>query len=240
MFKYIPLLLIPFLLAGCGRQDQNNPEQVNVNQQQEISDNSMISGYPEGAEVYTVNLIDSSVDWYCRRILVDTNNHHGGINIKEGTIAYLDDQFVGAEFVMDMASIVDYDLSGKMKETLEKHIKSADFFNVEAYPTAVFKATKIEPNPDALDSRTNFVITGDLTIKDVTKEISFPAIVNKTEEKITAQAEFSVNRTEWGVVYGSGGFFDNLGNSVIDDMIRYEINLVAEAGCSVEADVCGL
>ncbi|PIT90469.1 MAG: YceI family protein [Candidatus Komeilibacteria bacterium CG10_big_fil_rev_8_21_14_0_10_41_13] len=235
MFKYIPLLLIPFLLAGCGQQEQNNP-QASVNQEQEVADNSMASDYPEGAEVYTVNLADSLIDWFCKRIWVSTNNHNGNINIKEGSIVYLDDQFVSADFVIDMTTIKDNDLSGQMKETLESHIKSSDFFDVENYPTAVFKATKVEKEA----GENNFLITGNLTIKDQTHEIAFPAVVEKTDEQIIASAEFSIDRTKWGVTYQSGNFFEELGEKVIDDMIRFKVDLIAESGCQVEADVCGL
>src|SRR3989344_4403564 len=109
---------------------------------------------------------------------------------------------------------------------LEKHLKSDDFFDVAKYPTATFSIKEVVPGPD---SPTTFVysIRGDLTMKGRTNEISFPAHIFLKEEALHAEAAFEIDRTKWDLSYGSGNFFQNLGDNLIDDMVALSFEIVA-------------
>jgi polyisoprenoid-binding protein YceI len=105
---------------------------------------------------------------------------------------------------------------------IEAHLKSADFFDVATYPTSKFVITDVEESEDGkLD------VTGNLTIKDVTKSITIPATISTEGGVTTFESEtFNVNRTDYNVKYGSKSFFDNLKYKFIDDIM--EISFVVK------------
>ena len=92
----------------------------------------------------------------------------------------------------------------KQKEGLEGHLKSPDFFDVAKYPTAKFEITSVEPyvadSTSKLKDATN-IIKGNLTLKDSTKNIAFPARITVDATKATAVADFDIDRTLWGMNY---------------------------------------
>lgn len=173
-------------------------------------------------ETYTVDTESSKIEWRARKV---TGKHNGSIMIKEGNLDFEGDELKGGSFTIDMTTITVLDLQpGKGKEKLEGHLKSADFFNVEEYTTATFTTTKVYP----IDTKGTYRIIGDLTIKENTNEIKFNAVVKNEGGKIMASAEeIEVDRTEYNVRYGSGSFFDNLGDKTIYDEFQLDVTLVA-------------
>jgi len=127
--------------------------------------------------------------------------------------------------VVDMTSINCTDLQpGKGKEKLEGHLKSADFFGVEKFPTARFDITKVVSRGTAGDYR----VSGNLRIKESTKSIKFNAVVKKDAKSSVATAAIKIDRTDFDVRYGSGSFFDNLGDKTIYDEFDLNLSLVVE------------
>lgn len=174
---------------------------------------------PEKITAYSIDTKQSSVQWTGRKV---TGEHTGKIKIKEGSLDMEGKKMVGGSFVIDMNSIENEDLSGEYKAKLEGHLKSDDFFGVETYPTARFVITKAKAKKTG-----EYEITGDLTVKGTTHEISFPATINTSGEQVTANAKIVVNRAKYNVRYGSDSFFDNLGDKVIYDDFDLEVSLVA-------------
>lgn len=168
---------------------------------------------------YKVNPEESQLKWVGRKV---TGEHFGTINLKSGSLEVQDGILKGGNFVIDMPTLVSNDLEGEYKGKLEGHLKSDDFFGVEKYPEAKFvitKATKKNAN--------QYEITGDLTIKDKTNSISFPAEVVIAGDKVYATANITVDRSKYDVRYGSGSFFDNLGDKTIYDNFDLQVKLVA-------------
>jgi len=151
-----------------------------------------------------------------------TGKHYGKVKIKEGSLEYTDGMLSGGSFTIDMASITVEDLEGGAKEKLTGHLKSDDFFGVQNYPTAEFVITSVISRGKPGDYR----ITGDLTIKDNTNEIKFNAQMEEGD-MITGKATMTIDRSEYNVRYGSGSFFDNLGDKTIYNEFDLEVNLVA-------------
>lgn len=150
--------------------------------------------------------------------------HQGTFNITEGEFFVKNDAIVtGGKLVFDVNSlnITDKDTSGSYK--LKGHLLSPDFFDAAANGTATFEITAIEAyTPDStsklvLDGATN-TVKGNLTLKGVTKNVTFPAAINVTPTTVTARANFNVNRTDWGLVY-------NNDQSLGDKFIRPEVNI---------------
>jgi polyisoprenoid-binding protein YceI len=166
------------------------------------------------AQAQSVNLESSSVEWVGKKI---TGTHSGTISLQSADLTVDNGMIKGGTFVMDMNSIVCTDLSGKGAGKLEGHLKSDDFFGVEAFPTATLVITDV--NKAGL--KNELTVTGDLTLKGETKSISFPASVSGNK----AEATIFIDRTKFGIKYGSGSFFDNLGDKAIDNMFELRVAL---------------
>ena len=160
-----------------------------------------------------IDAAKSTVTWTGKKV---TGSHTGTINISEGSIINKDGRFHGGTFTIDMTSITNSDLDGNMKGKLEGHLKSDDFFGVEAHPTATLTITDI----DKLGG--GYKLTADLTIKGKTAPVSFDAAVTGN----TATANITVDRTLYDVKYGSGKFFEDLGDKMISDNFELVVSLV--------------
>ena len=118
---------------------------------------------------------------------------------------------------MDMQTISCIDLDGDAKKQLENHLLSDDFFGTNFYPTAELEILETEKKIDD-----NYTIVGVITIKGIKKDIQFDAKINNNN----ATAMLTIDRSEYNVRYGSGSFFDNLGDNLIYDDFNLEINIV--------------
>lgn len=153
----------------------------------------------------------SKLSWVGKKV---TGSHEGVVSLKDGTLLFNNDELVGGRFVIDMTSIECTDLSGEYKGKLEGHLKSGDFFGVDKYPLAkiiINEANKIEKG--------KYQVLANLTIKGQTQTIKFTTSI----EDETASAKLIIDRTLYGVIYGSGNFFDGLADNMIYD--EFEINV---------------
>lgn len=166
-----------------------------------------------------VDTDSSQIAWVGKKV---TGQHNGTVNIKEGALEMENGQVTGGSFTIDMTTINVLDLEGEYKDKLMGHLRSDDFFSVEDHKTAKFTITSIDKS-EATDA-THFV-AGDLTIKGITNKITFPANVTVENGKANAKASFALDRTKWNVKYGSGSFFDGLGDKMIYDDFELTINL---------------
>ena len=169
---------------------------------------------PKEDEKKQINVSESTVTWKGYKV---TGEHNGSIKLKSGFLDMNGKKLTGGEFVVDMTSIVCNDLeAGQGKEKLEGHLKSDDFFGVEAHPTSKLVFTSVKPM-----NENSYTVTGDLTIKGITKPITM--VVSMFENKATATMK--VDRAEYDVRYGSGSFFDNLGDKTIYDEFDLVVDL---------------
>ena len=177
-------------------------------------------------KVYTVNPADAKITWTGRKVILKNWIDSGTISLKEGTFEVKGDAVVLNKFVMDMTSIVAVKTgAGGGQATLSKHLKSADFFDVEKFPTATFTVKEIMTNGS---STTEYIAKGDMTIKGITNEISIPVTFDRSNPSMAiAKGSVDLDRTLWDIRYGSNKFFKELGDNIIDDMfnISFEIKL---------------
>ena len=168
---------------------------------------------------YNVDTESSAVIWKAYKV---TGSHTGTVKINSGSLQFQDGMLSGGQFEIDMQSIKCTDLDEGTAPKLEGHLKSPDFFGVESYPTAKFVITNVFPN-----GVNRYKVTGNLTIKETTKEIKFIANLTEEGDNVTAKADVQVDRSDYDVRYGSGTFFSNLGDNTIYDEFDLEISLVA-------------
>lgn len=149
--------------------------------------------------------------------------HNGTAALKEGSLLVKKGEIVSGEFVIDMGSIKNLDIKNpEYGAKLVGHLTSADFFDVATYPTSKFVITSVEKQDDKL------AVTGNLTIKDVTKSITIPASLTEVEGVPTFKSEkFNIDRADFNVKYGSKKFFDNLKDKFINDLVEmsFEVKL---------------
>ncbi len=166
------------------------------------------------AQISEINISNSVVEWKGKKI---GGAHHGQVKIKSAFLEFKDGAVVGGKVIMDMTSITNIDLEDEgYNQKLIGHLKSDDFFGVEKYPRASFEITEATKFENGKAS-----VTGNLTIKDNTEEITFN--VSKSGNEYTTQVE--VDRSKFDVRYGSNSFFDNLGDKAIDDIFTLDIKL---------------
>lgn len=142
--------------------------------------------------------------------------HNGTVALKSGNLDVKNGSLKGGVFVVDLTTIKNLDMAGSDGAgKIEGHLKGADFFDVEKYPTSTFTITKVKKEG------TKLAVTGNLQIKDVTKSITIPAMIS-TENGVTVfkSEVFNINRADFNVRYGSKSFFDNLKDKFIDDIME--------------------
>ncbi|SKB30101.1 Polyisoprenoid-binding protein YceI [Parapedobacter luteus] len=172
------------------------------------------------ADVFKVDTTKSKIAWTGRNVA--GGKHTGEIGISQGDLTFDGDKLTGGTFTIDINAITVTDLTGDRAARLANHLKSEDFFDAPKFGTAVFKVTKVS------GSGSDLSITGDLTIKGITKPITFPATVHQSGNMVHAIAkEVKIDRTQFDIKYRSGNFFSGLGDRAISDEFQLDIEIVA-------------
>ena len=169
----------------------------------------------------------SSVTWEGAKMTETI--HTGGISVTEGSLSVKEGKIEAGSFTLDMNSITSTDLTDTaMAAKLIGHLKSADFFLTDSFPTAKFEITGVA----AATSPDSAQISGNLTIKGVTNGISFPAKVAVSDSTVDASARITFNRNDWGITWGGSktdkSIMDMLKNNLIKDEISLNVNLKAK------------
>lgn len=175
----------------------------------------------KGTTTYSVDTKSTSATWLGKKV---TGQHTGGITISKGSIESTGAGIISGGIIeFDMNSITNTDLTDKeWNDKLIGHLKSEDFFSVAKNPTATFVITKA-----VAKSNTDYEITGKLTIKGITNEITFPAMVKMDAKTLVTVAKITVNRTKFDIKYGSASFIEGIGDKAISDDFELNVNVVA-------------
>jgi polyisoprenoid-binding protein YceI len=169
----------------------------------------------------------STIHWAAKKV---TGAHDGTVKLKSGELTLEGDNLKAASFVVDMGSIAVDDLKDAgYNAKLVGHLKSEDFFSTDKNPEASFKLKSATLSKEAASAGKNYNVKGDLTIKGITKEVSFLATVVKSGNLATAIATVKVNRVNYDIKYGSKSVFSDIGDKAIDDEFSLEIKLSGKA-----------
>lgn len=169
---------------------------------------------PVTAQNFSVNKTESTIEWNGEKV---TGEHNGNILLKSGEFEIKNNKLTSGTFVMDMSSMTNLDIDDEgTRNKLMGHLKSDDFFGVEKYPTATLEIieSSVFQNGEA-------EVTGNLTIKANTHPITFKIMRDGNKFSTT----LTVDRTLYDVRYGSGKFFENLGDKTIYDEFSLMIEL---------------
>ena len=173
----------------------------------------VLSTVSVSAQTKKVDAAKSSINWLAKKV---TGQHSGTVNLKDGALVFKGKKLVGGNFTADMTSLTSTDLTGEWLGKLNGHLKSEDFFNTAKFTTAtlVFK-TVTAKGADA------YTVTGDLTIKGITKPVTFVLATTAN----SATTKFMVDRTVYDIKYGSKSFFESIGDKAIDNEFELTVAL---------------
>lgn len=197
--------------------------------QSPVADKTITTDIQETAAIegssFLVDTAVSKIVWIGTKI---NGSNSGNLKIIDGKIGVKDGKLASGIIVIDVASLSCSGLSAKEKHKMETHLKSADFFDVAHYPTADFSISKVEIfNPDidisVLEGATH-TLSGNLTLKGVTKNVRFPAKIQIDNQQLTATADFVINRTDWGMNYKGA---NNPQDWLIDKDVNIKLSIVS-------------
>ena len=212
---FLPVLAGSLMFMACS--DAPKADNAEVADAKEVEQTS--------GTTYAADLSESKIEWIGTK---PVGRHHGTFVLKDGNLVVSGDDVTGGSFVIDINSITPDDQDAEGNAKLQGHLKSEDFFHVEKFPEGTFVITSItegvQNTGDLVMKDATHTITGNLTLKGITKSITFPAKVNVAENKITADANFNIDRTQWNIVYGND---ESLGDKFIRPEVNLQVHLVA-------------
>ena len=175
---------------------------------------------------FQIDLESSVIQWAGRN---SKTTHWGTLHLSDGEVSVTDGE-VSGEFTIDMNSIDNINLAGNdLKSVLEDHLKSDDFFYVKKFPEARFKLLAKPTHDDRNSSSPNYHVKGELTLCGVTASQEFDAsLVQDENGRLVAEAHFDLDRTRWGVIYGSTRFFKHLGMHLVFDHISLQLRVMTK------------
>ena len=209
-------------MAACNNAPEG--EKVEAEEAVETPSAPTTNAAPTGSATYDINLQASSVLWTGSKLA--GGQHNGTVSFQSGQLNLNNGQVVGGKFVLDMNSINNIDQKpGEGKEKLEGHLKSGDFFEVEKYPTGEFEITNVAAVSGQEDVSHN--ITGNLTLKGITKSITVPAKIGIAGPQLSATTPpFVIDRTQWDVKFKSG-VLGTAKDQIINDEIGLKLVIIA-------------
>ena len=197
----IALVALSTILVSCNGEKK---EKVVVSEEVKVEKTAIVTN---------VDLTTSMMTWKGTK---PTGEHNGTVALKSGGLVVENGVLKEGEFVIDMSTIKNLDMAGSAGAgKIEAHLKNADFFDIAVYPTSTFVITSV------LEVEANLAVTGNLTIKDVTKSITIPAKIS-SEDGVTTftSALFNIDRADFNVKYGSKRWIEGLKDKFIDDLVE--------------------
>ena len=174
------------------------------------------------AQAYKVDTDGSFIRWEGSK---PGTTHYGTVKLSSGTLLVEEGKLAAGNFTIDMTSITVEDLEGEYKSNLEAHLKGTaegkegDFFNTKEFPNAKFELTSVEGN----------TVKGNLTLKDKTNAVEFPATIKSDDEQMIIETDkFELDRTKWGINFMSKSIFSDLGDKFISDTMTISLYIVTK------------
>ena len=205
-----------FALASCDKAPKG--DNATITEQQQAADATGLT--------FGVDTADSRVRFNGRGV---GKNHAGKFRLSAGKVAIANNQVTGGDFTMDINSLELEEKGEMFDKKLRPHLLSGDFFDAQKFGTARFEITKVEPyqvndKDTSIVEGANFNVSGNLTLKETTKNITFPARIDLDGNVLKAKANFDIDRRQWQMNYGND---KTLGDKFISETVNIELDLKA-------------
>ena len=203
------VVIISTVLFSCKGEKK---EKIVVKEEVKVEKTNMVNN---------LDLTTSVMTWKGTK---PTGSHNGTVSFTSGGMVVENGVLKEGEFFIDMSTIKNLDMAGSEGAgKIEKHLKAPDFFDVALYPSSKFVITSV------LQVEGNMTVTGNLTIKDVTKSITIPASVSTLDGVTTFKSElFNIDRADFNVKYGSKRWIEGLKDKFIDDLVEMSFTVVSK------------
>ncbi|MDI1232793.1 MAG: YceI family protein [bacterium] len=213
MKKIFYIISISALFAAC-----NSQPAAEATTEQVVATDSL-------GTTYLVDTASSILNWTGEAL---SYGHNGTMKLSEGSLTVKDGNLTAGSFIIDIKSIKDLDLADPTKNAyLVGHLNDTDFFNTKLYPTGKFEVTSVAALSNDTAGNTH-AISGNLTLKGITKNIVVPAKVTINGDAVEATGSVMVNRLDFGVKYNSTTAFPNLKAKLKDKAINDEFKVVID------------
>jgi polyisoprenoid-binding protein YceI len=213
------LILTAGLMLFTACQSDPKADQAKTGEAQEVGAST--------GNTYQADLAQSRVEWTGTK---PVGQHRAAIKLQEGSVTVDNGAVTGGKFVIDMNSMQLIDEDTATNRKLGGHLKGDDFFQVEKYPSSNFEITGVKAGIDQAAGEelvmkdATHTVTGNLTLKGITKSITFPARISVSDNSVSADANFNIDRTQWNIVYGND---KGLGDTFIRPTVNIVLHLVA-------------
>ena len=206
---YLILIIAP-LFFGCEGpvtgENKNNASAISL------------SLHVGNEKYFIIDTKESVVAWTGSSV---HGKHEGYAYISKGELMIENSQLMGGTVEIEMNKI---EGPGHLRDNnLINHLKGPDFFDVKKFPLSTIEITRV----DSINGESKRV-TGNLTIKGIKHPVTFPASIEVKGGVVKANGKLIIDRTQWGIRYRSGKFYDNLADRTISDSIEFQINIVAK------------
>jgi polyisoprenoid-binding protein YceI len=206
---FLALGMASVALGGC---DDPSKGKSKATTGEAVSTTSQSAVAATGTVKYTFDQSSSKVSFVGSKV---TGKHDGSFGTFKGTVDVAD----GAPEKSKVDVQIDADSLTTDTEKLTGHLKSPDFFDTKANPKATFVSTEIKKGGDKGATHT---VTGNLTIKGITKSVTFPATINVSSDSANLDAEFSINRRDFSLNYAG------MPNDLIRDDVLIKLSIKAK------------
>jgi polyisoprenoid-binding protein YceI len=204
IFLVLPIALLT-LVTSCGS-----------NAETETHEEAVVAENVESKD-YAVSTTESLVNWSAEGV---GHGHNGTIGIQSGSFTMNNDKIEAGEITINMPSLLVTDIEDSLENAkLYGHLTTEDFFNVTAFPTATLTIK------DGSDMNN---VVANMTIKDITEEVTFALSTTDNDGKLTLTSKLSIDRTKYGIIYSSGNFFEDLGDYLVEDNFNLDITIITE------------
>ncbi len=177
----------------------------------------------EAKSYFILDTAKSYIRWEGKKLL---GSHSGKIMFDSSYVEMTNGKISNGEFKVDMSTITCDDIEDStLNMQLVQHLKRDDFFGVDKYPYSFLNFKIAIPNPTAKKEQPNYTFISEMTIKDTTHTITFPAEVRLNDRGMTAEAEFDFDRTKYGIHFNSIKFFPDIADKVIEDRVNLKIKI---------------
>jgi polyisoprenoid-binding protein YceI len=219
--KYLIVIIVIGIIitAGIFLTKGGNEE---TGKETSLSDRGIMSESASDG-MYGVVAEESVINWEGRKPRGANYRDRGTISVSSGNFTVSGDEVTDGNVVIDMNSITVLSTGlGTGESMLQNHLKTDDFFSVEEFPTAELKVTSAVLGEDGF-----YKVRGTLTIKGITNDVEFPAVVSTEGDSIEIEGETQLDRTLWDVRFGSGKFFSDLTDNLVDDFFTVSFSVTA-------------
>ncbi len=207
MTKQFISIMLFVVLSSCIGKHNSDAQSAIVKEESEQANK-------QSGDTIKIDISKSRIHWKGTKMR-GAGKHEGEIKLKSGYFITSNQQLVTGNFILDMATLGVTDIPEHEpipRKNLNDHLKSADFFDTKTFPTSQFQITKVTPLlSDSLR------ITGNLTLKGITKSITFKANYKDN----TFSTKFTIDRFKWNIAY-TGNWADK---TLVDKAIEIKIDL---------------